>query len=400
MSSTPVRYFDSTMRGLGGIDGTPGSFLSIADKVLMNGYGEVTALNITVLNGVARANFNLDESFREGATIRVLGSDIVALNGDHLVTAATNDYCSWATLAANGTTTTTVTVKGAPLGWSAVATAVNKRTYKSNAPTATGHIIRFVDTTAQYLSVHAYESMSNIDTGVNKQPAIVTYSEWPKSQSANTVKRNWFILGDDKGFFFGINITNTLSENSLSEVNYPFAVYWIGEGISEDITKTNLFIVTSENQTNHAGISVYVYSTVAFINTTDTVISTTSTPHCAARDYLDIALSPMIKIKSEVGEGQSGYQTVSNYPPFPNPGNNRIFLSRMTIMENLTKSRRGILPGLYSLNHSSIGNLCSGSVIPSPAGFENKKLMCILGSGNHTSQVSAAHIFDMTGPWR
>ena len=400
MSSTPVRYYDSTMRGLGGIDGTPGSFLTIADKVLMNGYGEVTALNITVLNGVARVNFNPGESFREGATVRVSGSDIVALNGDHLVSTATNDYCSWATSAPDGTTTTTVTVKGAPLGWSAVATATNKRTYKSNSPTATGHIVRFSDTTAQYLSVNAYESMSSIDAGVNKIPAIVTYSEWPNSQSADTIKRNWFILGDDKGFFFGINIIDTLSANSLSEVQYPFAVYWIGEGISEDITKTNLFIVTSENQSNHAGISHYSSGTVAYVNTTDTALSSTPTPHCAARDYLDISLSPMIRIKSEVGNGQSGYHPVADYPPFPNPGNNRIFLSRMIISENQNKARRGVAPGIYSLSHSSIGTLKNGSVLPSPSGFENKKLMCILGTGAHISQITAAHIFDMTGPWR
>ncbi len=47
MAATATRFYNSTMRGLGGIDGTPGSFVNIFDKIASTGYGEVTAINIT-----------------------------------------------------------------------------------------------------------------------------------------------------------------------------------------------------------------------------------------------------------------------------------------------------------------------------------------------------------------
>lgn len=393
MASTAVRYYDSSMRGLGGIDGTPGAFLTIADKVLMNGYGEVTAINIVVLDGKATANFNPGEGFKENATVRISGADIPVLNGDHFVESVGADSVSWSTTAANGTTTTPVTVMGAPLGYSVVVTGTNKRGYKSNAPDGTGHAIYIDDTTAAYLTIRCYESMSAPGVGLNPNPPEGTLSEWPKSYQANTTKRDWFIVGDNKGFHYGVACFGLYHPLSINSPDNTFAIYWVGEGVEETPLKTNFFLLTSEWTTSHPGRAASSTSGSVFINTSS---------HTVSRDFADVVISPFVSTMLE-STSSSEYSTLHNptyNPPWPNPGNGRTFLSKMRVLEHSSKCRRGTVPGIYGLAHSSKGGLSTGSLFKGVLGLEDRVLIGIGTGSNINRTPELIHVFDIKGPWR
>ncbi len=395
MSATPVRYFDSTMRGLGGIDGTPGSFTSILDKIAVTGYGQVTAINITVLDGVATANFNANEGFQKYATIRVSGSDIAALNGDHYVKDATTNTCSWPTGAPNGVTTTTVTIKGAPLGFVTVFTDTNKRVIKSGSIDSTGQFIYFDDTPGKYVVIAAYESMNSMTDGINKSPNSVALSFWSKSQQANTTKRNWFIVGDDKCFYYCVSpYTQTLSQKSLLESGYQYAGFFAGDIPEETVLKKYSFLITSSGSTNDISqAGSYSYSGITGHG------NDANTNVVMSRDYLGINKSISIKI-NPLGHYAKGGQ-MTTCPPLPNPGNAKISIVPLFVMEEYTKCCRGKLPGFYSLAHSTTGNLKTGLIFDDFESLENRAVMAANIDYNvQSDSPSSVYFFDITGPWR
>lgn len=400
MAATNTRYYNSTMRGLGGIDGTPGSLTSILDKVTSLGYGEVTAINITVSGGIARANFNLNESFQVNSTIRVSGSNIAALNGDHLVTDASNSYASWPTGAADGVTSTTVTVKGAPLGFNIAFTDTNKRGYTSSSLESTGHFISVDDTTAKYATIFCYEKMTGISTGIGRNPAQDSQSDWPKSQTADTTKRDWIIIGDDRGFYYGIAApTNTLSVGDIGLQPWPFTFYFVGEAIDETPIKQHCFLLFSERNVQHFGrvTSATTYSGIAVTDYSVHGSYPGYVSHTVSRDFLGSSKSPRIRLQTEMGIGVSGRFGAG--PPYPNPGNNKTFLTRITVHEETTNMRRGTLPGAYALAHNGSGSLTTTSIIENVEGLENRILMCF-ASTKFSSTFDSLMIFDITGNWR
>lgn len=403
MSSTPTRFYNSTMRGLGGINGTPGSLVSIMDKVCVTGAGEVTAINITVLNGVATANLNVNEGFQRYTTVRITGSDIAALNGDHFLFDGGDNFAKWYTGAANGTTTTTVTIKIAPLGFVTQFTGANRRVYKSASVDASGHSIQVNDTTAMYATIYAYETATSVTAGTNKNPIVETTSMWPKSISADAVMKDWVIIADDKGIYWGIAPDDTYKAvNDISEQPNPFCFYFVGEGIDESPIKGNMFIVTTESGPYSVANSGYQASYAGFANLQGfNANSLNYASHTVSRDYSGVTKSSYVYIRPEIdGNSYSGRFTASMSPPYPNPSNNKVFVTPYIVMEQNTLNRRGKMPGAYALAHSGSGALRTGSILTDVVGLENRNIMVFSSFYSSYTVPEMVLLFDITGGWR
>src|ERR1700740_2942620 len=117
MADTSVKYFDSTMIGGPVLSGTVGSIIGILDACLVNGFGQVTLDSLVVSGGVATATRAAGHSHVKDGVAFIAGSSIALLNGEQKVTAVTATTFQFATTAADGTATGTITSKVAPAGW-------------------------------------------------------------------------------------------------------------------------------------------------------------------------------------------------------------------------------------------------------------------------------------------
>lgn len=393
MAATPVRYYDSTFRGLGGIDGTPGSFIALFDKIGITGFGDLTVQSLVVVDGVATATFTTNESFDLRATLRLAGvTDMIALNGDHQLKATGTNWVSWNTAAANGTASGSMTMKVAPLGYIKPVSGTNKAGYQSASSDANKCIINIDDTYSTYLKIAVYETMSDVNTGLGRIPTVDRVSEWAKSGGANTTKYPFYIVGDDKGFYYGTCVYNV---NFGS--NYSFCSYYVGEFADELPIKRFNFVLVSDANITHPGRAVN--------NAIATRMENMAGNHDVnvvnikmQRDQTFYGFGANARLLSTAGAVVSSLVTYA--PTLPNPVNNRIYIAEAYLSEWTANTRRGMMPGIYSLIHADKGPLTTGIIIDNVETLPNRKLMFV-GMGTYGYSVNGPGVlFDITGPWR
>ena len=394
MAATPVRYYDSTFRGLGGIDGTPGSFIALFDKIGITGFGDLTVQTLVVLNGVATATFTTNESFDIRATLRLAGvTNLVALNGDHQLKEVGTNWVSWNTAQADGTATGSMTMKVAPLGYIKPHSGTNKASYQSASADANKCLINIDDTYSSYLKITTFETMSDVNSGTGRMTTTERVSEWAKSGGANATKYPFFIVGDDKGFFFGTQVYNV-----NINAGYTFCTYYVGEIADEMPIKRFNFVLFSEANTSHPGRSASNSNYMRLENMAGTHDSTNQVNMKIQRDQTFYVFGANLRLLSSAGTFFSSANTIA--PVLPNPVNNRIFIADCYVSEVAGNTRRGKMPGLYGLVHSNYGSLIPFAIIDNIETMPNRKFMFI-GLGQYGYTVGGPGVlFDITGPWR
>ena len=176
------------------------------DACLKDGWGVQTATSCVVSGGVCTLTFPLDHACPVDGVILLAGASIAALNGEQKVTAVAPNTLKFATAAANGTATGTITAKMAPGGWAKPFSGTNLAVYKSLDVQANGHFVRVNDTNALYARAVAYENMTAISTGTGLAPTAVQLSGgqyWHKSAVANAAPIDWYCATDGRIFYFG-----------------------------------------------------------------------------------------------------------------------------------------------------------------------------------------------------
>ncbi|MBV5347158.1 hypothetical protein JZU46_02930 [bacterium] len=157
-----------------------------------------------------------------------------------------------------GTITTmlkTVLVDGygatAPLGWDAPYTGTNKLVVRARY--GTRQFIRFDDTIhLSWMGVSAFSTMSSVDQGIDRMPAIGTTYYWNKRYSSGSTNVPWIIIGDEIGFYLMLKFFYP----AYSGTNVLGSI-WIG-GYVGDYTpwnianKWNFIIATCDNTSGEA----------------------------------------------------------------------------------------------------------------------------------------------------
>lgn len=204
MAVFPVKYVHSGMRGAPVVSGTPGSRIGAIDAFLLTGFGAVTAQRVTVAGGIATATLQAGQSFEPHTVIAVAGATPDALNGEARVLTATPSQITFATAAADGPASGTITIKVAPVGhWAKVFAGTNKAVYRSTHPKASGFYFRVDDSAATYARVRGFESMTDVDHGAGPFPTdaqIAGGGYWPASESSGTQAVNWDFVADARFF--------------------------------------------------------------------------------------------------------------------------------------------------------------------------------------------------------
>lgn len=205
MATFPVKHTHSNMRGAPVLGGFAGSGIAMLDACLITGFGTTTALSVVVASGIATATLTSGQTFDKNCIVLVSGATPGELNGEALVLTSNLTSITWATTAADGAATGTITIKVAPVGgWEKLYTGTNKAVYRSTDPLALGFCLRVDDSNATDMRVVGYESMSDVDTGTGPFPTSVQISGggyWVKSAAANATAVRWDVFGDSRTFY-------------------------------------------------------------------------------------------------------------------------------------------------------------------------------------------------------
>lgn len=208
-ASTP-NWFDWTEAGAPTLNNAAGSMLEVLRACLVNGFGAVSVTSIVVASGVATATAATHGlSAVSGKLVLIEGAPEAALNGRKRIgNVLTNTFTFPAPGVADGTYTSTISARRAPLGWTEAHTGTNKAIFARTAPEATAMLLRIDDThvspsTATDARVLMVESATDVDTYVNPSPTpaqVSGGSYWFKGANTAAAKP-WAIFGDDRFFY-------------------------------------------------------------------------------------------------------------------------------------------------------------------------------------------------------
>lgn len=392
---TSVKFYREDFPGAPTLNGVAGSLIGLLDACLCTGFGLRSATSLVVSGGVA--TLTLASDAKNGnllhSVILVEGSSITDLNGEQRVTWASSTELKFATAAADGTATGSITVKTAPAGWEKKFSGTNKAVFKSLSPEANTSYLRVDDTDTLNAKVRAYGAMTDVDTGTGAAPTVADLSTggfWAKSSAANATVNRWDLFADARAFYFCPVPYSGQSSEYIGQLSYFF-----GDVVaykSGDVFATAIFSSPAA-----PGSSVH-YGNV-FYGSQNGV----SAACRFLRSYtgLGSAIGAFALPVSGAPVGMSGADVQHGMFPPQTDGGLRLSKIYTTEFSNTgpTAVLRGDIPGAYYVPQAGVGNYFARGDTVTTGG---KKLYAVhVGSNASDSGSSGGRgFFDITGPWR
>ncbi len=369
-------WFDSTMNGAPVLTGEIGKRIGVIDACLLSGFGSKTLSSLTVAGGIATGVVSAGHQFSDQIVGLVEGASTSALNGKKRITVVNSTTFTFdATGVADQTATGTITTKVSPVtGWEKTYSGINKAAYRSTVIASRLHLLRVDDTAANYARVVAYETMSDVDTGSGPFPTAAQISGggyWFGSDAASSATRQWALYADDTMFIL-VMYVNSAGTNPCANA--------FGDVISDHAGDSYNTILTFGVNTTAAN-SGYLH---ALNSTTGLVL---------ARAYTQTgsAIQPIFYSNGRLSGG-IGYVASGTAP---NPGNNWLYISPITVFESTTIVR-GSLPGLFAIVGMA-SSLTDLSIRNDIAGYPGR---CFRVQKMTSGGVPYGGLIDITGPWR
>lgn len=218
--STSVKNFRSGSPGAPVLSGQAGAMLSLLKALLKDGYGATAATSLTVASGVATLEFGGTHPFFAGAVAEVSGADTAGLLGQFRVTSVTGTAAEFSVPGVPDVVDAGVSIsaKMAAAGWVELFSGTHISALAAGSVEATGCVLRIDDTGTTLCRVVAYESMTDISTGVNAFPLetqVAGGGYWPKSNAADASARAWSLYADDRSFLLHISPHQTYQSTGV-----------------------------------------------------------------------------------------------------------------------------------------------------------------------------------------
>lgn len=383
---TPIKYIHSGLPGAPVLSGTAGAMAAVLDTCLNTGLGLKAVTGIVIAGGVATATIAAPHAFEPLVCALVAGATPASLNGEKVITATSSTTVSWTTTEPDGVATGTITIKVAPLGWDIAFTGTNLRAYKSAAPEATGCVLRVDDTGTTNARVVAYESMSDIATGVGATPLASQVAgglHWPKSGATSAEARPWVVVGDDRGFYLAVSPQGT----------DRYTLLYVGDIASLKSGDAYGFLVTG-NPSDQTALTTAPNGCCGYSGRTDRggahlVRAHTAIGQSIAAQRLGAHHNGTA---ADAYAGTAGY-SVGTYPNGPNNG------LLTCALELYTQVIRGTLPGLLHPVQNCSNAFATGAVVSGTDDMGGRKLLAIR-TGPPAGVGTVGTVFlDVTGPW-
>ena len=207
-ADTSVKWFRSEMADAPVLRGQPGALIEVLDACLVNGFCVRTPDAFSVADGVATLTFGGGNPYEKHAVITITGASVAGLNAEwRIATSAASSFTFACPGVADGVVTGAA-VKRAAAGWEKPFAdgGAYKATYRPIDPFSTRNALRILDSNAQWVRPRGYESITDVDTGINPFPTFGQATEanlvWPKSSTSNATPRSWVIVGDGSFFYY------------------------------------------------------------------------------------------------------------------------------------------------------------------------------------------------------
>jgi hypothetical protein len=396
---TSVKFFSSLMANAPVYNGVAGAGIALLDACFKDGFDVKSVASLVVAGGVATVNWAGVHSAQRDAVILVSGvtGSLTALNGEQKVTSKPNaTSCTFATAAADGTASGTISIKMAPLGWAKPFSGTNLAAYQSQNLASAKHLLRVDDTSTTLLRVVGYESMTDINSGLGAFPTAAQFSGggyWPKRQAASATAVPWILVGDDRFFYF---IVCPYGPGGSS-----FTFNSTTRGFGDPV------VLKPSGDAYATVLNVSAQSGVASMQDGDFVNPTVSTTY-------------MPRSFTGNGTGVSGYTAaycgstnasglVATLGTFPNNIDGALYLSKKYTALSGDGTPRAELPGLRHIPQNGTGGqFVVGDLWPGVGADAGRNFLAIPSTNTSLSSAISTGVagstgvamIDVTGPWR
>lgn len=394
--STSVKHIHSGMRGVPTVNGVVGSgIIPVLDTFFITGWGLTTALSVTVASGIATASLTPGETFDRDAPVLVAGATPAELNGESRVLTSSNTAITWPTTAADGVATGTITIKYAPqTSWSKVYAGTNKAVYRSTHVQSAGHYLRVDDTGTTTARIRAYESMSDVDTGIGPFPTDAQMSGggyWHKSVNANATPVKWRIFADERFLIVAI------------AAGYSSGATYLGappRGFGDPIA----LAPAGDAWCTLLSINGATYTVAGYGTFVGQLAGTTNGLIVSPRAVAGLGGATQVNGQSFTGTSNSSSGTDVFLGVLPSEVDGQVKTSRVFTRDTGTnKPPRSITPGVHYIPQTgSIGVLSDGDILTGSGDLAGRR-MIVVGdqyTGGFIQVPSGFYLVDITGPWR
>jgi hypothetical protein len=427
-----VQIFSSFMEGAPQLSNTHGAMTAVLDAVLVNGFNLKTINSITQVEGVATATVLLGHLYQVNQSVLIEGAVESAYNGEKRVLSVTSTTFTFAVTGNPASPATgSITCNAASLGWEIAFTGTNKRAYRSKSAQSARPYLRVDDglsplyttTYAKKAKVTMAQDMTGIDTfqgtyapydataptkgeiATGSGPSVIDgWFKWyyaraggasndkPDSDGPNTLNRQWFIVGDERGFYlFNENLDGTggLCGHCFTD----FESYRAGDSFNTILCATDSYTQANSSTSSWPlGSEGYRSSDnhARFPRMLD------STGKLVLRSFTQLGGAQPVSFVSlnTGGSNVSGYSTGITYPNGPDYG---VILHPVLIKEG--NALRGKMPGMFWI-HNDASSLDHGALLTGVAGYPGRTFFVVkVAHGTGSSALSAFMAFDITGPW-
>ena len=417
--STAVKYFRHSDAGAPTLTGAAGDMVALLHACLVTGYNVSAVDSITRDGTTVTVTVNAGHGLEQGVVAEISGADQTEYNGEHRITTATADTFEFELEAAETPATPatgTIEVRMAPAGWerSFVSGDNQRAAFKSLAVDATGMYLYIDDTNNQgtrRTGVKGYESMTDIDTGINPFPyssADDQWYWWYKSADETSALR-WAVVADDKWFYLWWNRA-TDSNESYGRLNaFGDLISYVPADVWHCLV-TGEHSITDEAYQSMLATAPLEYSAGAVVNQSGVSI---------ARDYLGVgdskmsgAIFPAVTIY--IYSSRTICNVVGGYGvDFPSHITGGAIVAPVDAVEVCGSGcvLRGRNPGMYSPFHmrpysriepelvQGTGDLADRRFLSLP--FAGGVLKMSAGSSTYTNYHKYGQaLIDVIGPWR
>lgn len=232
-------------------------------------------------------------------------------------------------------------------GWTNPAYSTNKAAFQ-NAGSGQCLVVDHPSTTINP-TVYGVESITSGFIETNRFPTTLQMATayWSISNTADTTNRPWIILADNKRFYLWVGYNLTTAQ-ALSASTTAQMLWFAGDILSYKGGDAFPFMICSQLSTGA--------NSNPFGSCQTSLGSILATGHYMARTHLQSGASVGVGKVSDYGlvsTTSSGNATSYAYPDSVSGG---MSLSKIRVFESSIYGPRGLMPGMWFVNHSMPGN--------------------------------------------
>lgn len=388
MATFPVKYINNDMRGAPQLSGTAGTLIAVLDAFLITGFGQVTALSVTVAGGIATASLQSGQSFDPYCVVWVDGATPAELNGEARVLTSSSSSITFATTAPDGVATGAITIKVAPVGqWEKPFTGTNKAVYRSTDVTGSRFCLWVDDSGTTAARVRGFESMTDVNTGTGPFPADAQISGggyWLKSHVASAAAARYDFIGDNRFFLSGLG----------GAVSMASPLRGFGDLLTLR-TAGDAFAVANSCSSNINSASFY-------LGTFDRQDASSDAVYCA-RALSGLGGAQQVGIRSYVGVANVASGSDNSLGVFPSLVDGELKYSRCYVHAGDGGTPRADVPGVLRVPQAGVfSQIQPRDTLEGTGAFAGRRLLALGSTSSPITLVAATGIVlvDITGPWR